>query len=38
MEVAQTMWQAAVVQDGRLVWWGIFRTVHDAIEAVGLSE
>jgi hypothetical protein len=36
VEVTQTMWQAAVVRDGKLVWWGIFRTEDEALEAAGL--
>jgi ketosteroid isomerase-like protein len=38
VEVTQTMWQAAVVRDGKLVWWGIFRTEDEALEAAGLSK
>ena len=38
IEVAQTMWQAIVLQDGKAVWWGFFRTEAEALEAVGLSE
>jgi ketosteroid isomerase-like protein len=38
MEVRQTMWQAAVVRGGKLVWWGIFRTEVEAVEAVRLQE
>jgi ketosteroid isomerase-like protein len=38
VEVAQTMWQAVVLRDDRLLWWGFFRTEIDALEAVGLSE
>jgi ketosteroid isomerase-like protein len=36
--VAQTMWQAAELRDGKLVWWAFFRTEREALEAVGLSE
>ena len=38
VEVTQTMWQAAVVRSGRLVWWGSFRTEAEALKAVGLTE
>ena len=36
--VAQTMWQAARAQGGKLKWWAFFRTEHEALEAVGLRE
>jgi ketosteroid isomerase-like protein len=36
--VAQTMWQAATTRDGRLRWWGFFRSEAEALEAVGLRE
>ena len=36
--VAQTMWQAAKLRDGKLSWWAFFRTESEALEAVGLSE
>jgi ketosteroid isomerase-like protein len=35
--VEQTMWQAARVRDGRLSWWGTFRTEDEALEAVGMG-
>jgi SnoaL-like domain len=34
--VAQTMWQAARARDGKLRWWGFFRSEAEALEAVGL--
>ncbi len=37
-KVEQTMWMAARLRDGRLGWWGFFRTEDEALEAVGLSE
>ena len=33
--VAQTMWQAATLRDGKLSWWAFFRTESEALEAVG---
>jgi len=36
--VAQTMWQGATARDGKLRWWGFFRSESDALEAVGLPE
>jgi ketosteroid isomerase-like protein len=33
IEVVQTMWQAAEVASGRLVWWGSFRTEEEAVAA-----
>ncbi len=36
--VAQTMWQAAKLRDGKLSWWAFFRTESEALEAVGLRE
>jgi ketosteroid isomerase-like protein len=36
--VEQTMWQAIKVRDGKATWWASFRTEHEALEAVGLSE
>jgi hypothetical protein len=38
IEVAQTMWQAGRLREGKLKWWGFFRTEHEALEAGGLSE
>lgn len=32
--VAQTMWQAATARDGKLSWWGFFRSEAEALEAV----
>jgi hypothetical protein len=32
------MWMAARARDGKLGWWAFFRTEHEALEAVGLSE
>jgi ketosteroid isomerase-like protein len=36
--VAQTLWQAAKLRDGKLRWWAFFRTESEALEAVGLRE
>jgi ketosteroid isomerase-like protein len=38
VQVAQTMWQAAELRDGKLSWWAFFRTEREALEAVGLRE
>ena len=32
------MWMAARVREGKLDWWGFFRTEQEALDAVGLSE
>jgi ketosteroid isomerase-like protein len=37
-EVEQTMWMAARLRDGKVGWWAFFRTEHEALEAVGLSD
>jgi ketosteroid isomerase-like protein len=34
----QTMWQAVKTREGKVSWWGIFRTEREALEAAGLSE
>jgi ketosteroid isomerase-like protein len=36
--VAQTMWQAVMVRDRKLRWWGFFRSEAEALEAAGLRE
>jgi ketosteroid isomerase-like protein len=36
--VEQTMWQAVVLRDAKLIWWAFFRSDRDALEAAGLSE
>jgi ketosteroid isomerase-like protein len=36
VEVAQTMWQATRVDDGKVCWWAFFRTEEEALEAAGL--
>ena len=36
VDVAQTMWQAAELREGKLAWWAFFRTEHEALEAAGL--
>jgi ketosteroid isomerase-like protein len=38
VEVAQTMWQATRLREGKLRWWAFFRTEHEALEAAGLRE
>ena len=34
----QTMWQATRMRDGKVSWWGVFRTEPEAVEAAGLRE
>lgn len=36
--VEQTMWQATTLRDGLVTWWAFFRSEHEALEAVGLSD
>lgn len=36
--VAQTMWQAARAEEGKLKWWAFFRTEREALEAVGRPD
>lgn len=36
--VTQTMWQAVRERDGKLCWWGFFRSEAEALEALGLRE
>jgi ketosteroid isomerase-like protein len=36
VELAQTMWQAAKLRDGKLIWWAFFRSEPEALKAVGL--
>jgi ketosteroid isomerase-like protein len=38
VRVAQTMWQAVKLRDGKLAWWAFFRTEAEAREAAGLRE
>jgi ketosteroid isomerase-like protein len=33
-----SMWLAARLRDGRVSWWGWYRTEGEALDAVGLSE
>jgi ketosteroid isomerase-like protein len=35
--VEQTMWQASRMRDGRVCWWGLFRTEDEARAAIGLT-
>jgi ketosteroid isomerase-like protein len=37
-QVAQTIWQASAVRDGKVRWWAFFRTEQEALEAAGLTE
>jgi ketosteroid isomerase-like protein len=34
--VAQAVWQAARLRDGKLTWWAFFRSEGEALEAAGL--
>ncbi len=36
--VDRRVWQAVRLRDGRAVWWTIYPTLAEALEAVGLSE
>jgi len=36
--VPQRMWQATRARNGRAIWWGIYRTEAEALEAARLSE
>ena len=33
--VEQTMWQAARMRDGRIVWWAFYRSEEEALRALG---
>lgn len=37
-EVTQIMWLAAKLRDGKLGWWGFFRSEEEAVKAVGLPD
>ena len=36
VQIAQVMWQAGRLREGKLGWWAFFRSEHEALEAVGL--
>ena len=36
--VEQTMWQASVLRDGKLIWWAFFRSELEAVEAAALRD
>ncbi len=36
--VPQRMWQATRARNGKAIWWGIYRTEAEALEAAGLEE
>ena len=38
VEIAQLMWQAGRLRDGKLIWWAFFRSEHEAREALGPSH
>jgi ketosteroid isomerase-like protein len=36
--VEQTMWQASLLRDGKVIWWAFFRTEREAFEAVNVMK
>ena len=36
VQIAQVMWQAGRLRDGKLGWWAFFRSEPEALEAAGL--
>ena len=36
--VEQTMWQATLLRDEKLIWWAFFRSEREAFDAAGLSD
>ncbi len=36
--VPQRMWQASRARNGKAVWWSMYRTEGEALEAAGLTE
>jgi hypothetical protein len=36
--VTQSVWQASTLRDGKVSWWGFFRTEGEALVAVGARE
>ena len=36
--IDQLSWVLSEIRDGRVIWWGTFRTEREALEAAGLSE
>ena len=38
LEIAQVMWQAGRLREGKLGWWAFFRSEHEALEAVSLDD
>ena len=36
--IDQEVWILAEIRNGRVIWWGTFRTEADALAAVGLRE
>jgi hypothetical protein len=38
VDVPAEIWQAVRIENGKAVWWGIFRTEDEAREAIGVWE
>jgi ketosteroid isomerase-like protein len=38
LAVDLTVWQGAKLRDGKLEWWGFFRTEDEALDAIGLGK
>jgi len=36
--IEDDFWQVGLIANGRIAWYGAFRTERDALEAAGLSE
>ena len=36
--IDQLSWVLSEIRNGRVIWWGTFRTEAEALEAAGLSE
>jgi len=38
IELPRSIWQAARVEDGKAVWWGVFASEKDARKALGVGK
>jgi ketosteroid isomerase-like protein len=38
VDVPQEIWQAIRIEDGKAVWWGIFRSEDEARQALGVGD
>jgi ketosteroid isomerase-like protein len=38
LQIAQVMWQAGRLREGKLGWWAFFRSEPEALDAAGLQE